>query len=172
MSEYTRERIEAVMRAKGYAFFTEGDYNLNLLAVRSGREATNLFDDTFLAVFKVDGAWETREYACTTDPGTYWLRNGLEKGTAVLAPGQYRGAFTLGKHKGEYEALVHAPGDGLPRREQGRCAGLCGSRNGDVRHQYTSGQPERGILLRGQVVCGLRGHCGRGCVRRPDGAGA
>ena len=33
MSEYTRERIEAVMRAKGYAFFTEGDYNLNLLAV-------------------------------------------------------------------------------------------------------------------------------------------
>ena len=108
MSEYTRERIEAVMRAKGYAFFTEGDYNLNLLAVRSGREATNLFDDTFLAVFKVDGAWETREYACTTDPGTYWLRNGLEKGTAVLAPGQYRGAFALGKHKGEYEALVQA----------------------------------------------------------------
>jgi hypothetical protein len=28
------------------------------------------------------------------------------KGTAILKPGQYRGAWQLGKHKGEYEALV------------------------------------------------------------------
>ena len=28
------------------------------------------------------------------------------KGTAILAPGQYRGCWELGKHKGQYKALV------------------------------------------------------------------
>ena len=52
-------------------------------------------------------------YDCTTDPGLYYRHNPLNCfGTAVLVPGQYRGAFVLGQHQGLYEALTQ--GKSLP----------------------------------------------------------
>ena len=44
-------------------------------------------------------------FPITTDPGLYWLKHGREAGTAILKPGQYS-AWKLGKHKGQYPALV------------------------------------------------------------------
>ena len=46
------------------------------------------------------------------DPGTFWLQNPMrEKGTAILAQGQYVGAYGLGLHAGKYPALkqLHKP---------------------------------------------------------------
>ena len=46
-------------------------------------------------------------FKCTTDPGTHWVENVMipKKGVAVLKPGQYRGAYQIDKHRGNYDAL-------------------------------------------------------------------
>lgn len=104
------------VRDAGHRVFTAGSYDLNLVGVRSPSRVPEAFDDTLHVVYREsarpgdpagEGPWVVRRYACTTDPGLYWLRNpGRVEGTAVLAPGQYRGCWELGKHRGQYEALV------------------------------------------------------------------
>jgi len=68
----------------------------------------NSFDDEIHVFYtKSDGKWNYHIYAATTDPGTFWLNNPIyEQGTAILAQGQYRNAYVIGKHKGLYDALV------------------------------------------------------------------
>lgn len=90
----------------GYAVFT-GPLNVNLIGVRSNTATANAFDDTFYVVFQdTTGRWVEHRYPCTTDPGLYWLHHPMNvDGTAILVPGQYRGAWVLGQHSG-YEALV------------------------------------------------------------------
>lgn len=92
----------------GHKVFTDGDYNLNLVGIRKDYSASNRFDDTMAAFYKVDGEWRLRHWPVTTDPGWYYLENGLAKGTAVLKEGQYRGAYRIGLHRGQYKALVQA----------------------------------------------------------------
>ena len=44
----TREQIEAAMIKKGFAYFSDGELNLNIIGVRqssTGNKVTNLFDD-------------------------------------------------------------------------------------------------------------------------------
>lgn len=91
---------------KGYVFFEEGDYNLNLIGIRKDNTVSNKFDDTFIIIYKINGKWAMDMYDCSTDPGIYYMENGLNKGTAILKPGQYRGAYKLGLHQGKYDALV------------------------------------------------------------------
>lgn len=102
----TVNSIISTMNKKGYTVFNTGDYNLNLIAVRKDNLVSNKFDDTFILMYKLKGEWELNLYDCSTDPGTYYMENGLTKGTAILKPGQYRGAYKLGQHQGRYEALV------------------------------------------------------------------
>lgn len=106
----TREKVRKVLEEKGYAFFTNGAYNLNLIGIRKSQEATNRFVDTFMVIYKTpDGQWHSLSFPCTTAPGWYYLKHGLEKGTAVMKPGQYRGAYQRGTHNGkvsQYTALV------------------------------------------------------------------
>jgi hypothetical protein len=57
-----------------------------------------------------DGTWRSHYWPATCDPGHYWLKNFEQlgvSGTAVLCPGQYRGAYELGEHKGK-AALIQA----------------------------------------------------------------
>ena len=45
---YTREQIETAVKSKGYAWFENGDYNLNIVGIRNsatGTEVTNIFAD-------------------------------------------------------------------------------------------------------------------------------
>jgi len=67
-----------------------------------------LFDDQLHVIYKSGGQWVDKWWPITTDPGTYWLEHPMNKlGTAaVVADRQYKGLWTLGKHKGKYEALV------------------------------------------------------------------
>jgi hypothetical protein len=105
----TQPAILDRVRAAGGAVFTTGAYNLNLVAVRSGSPQPNRFDDLLYVVYRKNpaGPWTIDTYACTTDPGRYWLQHpGNVDGTAILVPGQYRGAWKLGKHRGVYDALV------------------------------------------------------------------
>jgi hypothetical protein len=95
----------------GYKVFTEGDYNLNLVGVRTPTNKANSFDDWFYCVFKQYGEWIVLKFPCTTDAGIHWLRHPMKPtGTAILCAGQYRGAYRLDKHRGKYRALCQREG--------------------------------------------------------------
>ena len=93
---------------KNHRIFLNGAWNVNVIGIRS-TDDPNRFDDTLALVYRDDDlSWVTREFACTTDPGTYWLENG-EKATAILCPGQYS-SYRLDKHGGRYLALCQRLG--------------------------------------------------------------
>lgn len=106
---FTREQIEAAVKAKGYKYFENGDFNVNLIGIRNsapGKKVTNKFDDWLSIAYKENGVWKFFIYDATTDPGKapMALGNG-GKGTARVVPGQYPGSHMIGLHQGKYEAL-------------------------------------------------------------------
>lgn len=91
--------LKATMAAKGYAFFENGEFNLNIIGVRNsdtGKKVTNAFDDKLIVAYKQGGGWVVKEWPATCDNGG---------GTARLVPNQYRGSHAIGLHQGKYEAL-------------------------------------------------------------------
>ena len=104
---YTLKQITEAMRKKGYSFFEKGDYNLNIIGIRNvSDQVDDLFDDTLFLAYKVDDRFNVQQFDITTQPGAYYMKNPMNKlGTAILAPGQYKGAYTIGLHQGKYEAL-------------------------------------------------------------------
>jgi len=103
------------VRKLGYAVFTNGDWNLNIVGIRKAHGAVDKYDDWLHVVFKQGGQWVNRFWQITTDPGLYYLtskdRQLNPAGTAVLVPGQYRGAYKIDKHgKSRYEALCQRSG--------------------------------------------------------------
>jgi len=110
--ELAKNRVQQIVEKKGYKFFEKGDYNLNIIGIRSEVSISNSFDDTLLCIFKKNNEWIFNEYRITTDAGRYWLQNPMNnKGTALLVPNQYRGVYGLRKHNGDYEALCQSWGD-------------------------------------------------------------
>jgi len=110
---YTREQIETAMNGKGYKYFydtRDKSYDVNIIGIRNSAtkgRVTNAFDDKMTISYKCEeGKWHFHEYDCTTDPGTHWVENLLNKdGVAILKPGQYRGSHKIRLHQGKYEAL-------------------------------------------------------------------
>ncbi len=111
--KFTREQVEAAVKAKGYAWF-EGakDYDLNIVGVRNastGQAVTNVFDDVLTVSYKVAGVWKFESWPATTDPGKKGvLEYHNAAGVARLVEGQYRGSHTIRLHQGKYEALGQA----------------------------------------------------------------
>ena len=109
---FTRQQVEAAVKAKGYAWFeSQKDYDVNIVGIRNsatGARLTNRFDDWMTLSYKVNGVWQYHIWTCTTDPGvTYTVQKLLSpKGVARLVPGQYRGSHQVGLHQGKYTALV------------------------------------------------------------------
>jgi hypothetical protein len=95
----TAQILEATLAKLGYKFFTEGDYNLNIIGIRNsatGAKVTNAFDDYIAVAFKVAGVWGVKVWPCTVDNGG---------GSARVVAGQYKGSHAIGLHQGKYEAL-------------------------------------------------------------------
>ena len=115
MSKFTREQIQKAVEGKGYKYFTSDNYDVNIIGIRNsetGGKVTNKFDDWVTLSYKDEnGKWFYHEFEATTDPGSHWEKNLLNKdGVAILVPGQYRGSHTIGLHQGKYEALrQHKP---------------------------------------------------------------
>jgi hypothetical protein len=111
MTKYTREQIEETLRSKGYKYFTsDKGFDVNIVGIRNSStkdRVTNAFDDLVTISYKTpEGDWIYNEYGATTDPGTHWVENVLNKdGVAILKPGQYRGSHKIRLHQGKYEAL-------------------------------------------------------------------
>ena len=109
---YTKKQIEKAVKSKGYIWFEDSKnkgYDVNIVGVRNAEtkaKVTNKFDDKITVSFKCDGEWEFHEFDCTTDPGTHWVENVMnKKGVAILKPGQYRRSHKLRLHAGKYLAL-------------------------------------------------------------------
>lgn len=96
-----------LLKSQHYQHY-ERPYELNIVAYRSRFIRSNEFDDE-IHVFYKNGQdqWIYHVFPATTDPGQYWLDNPIHpQGTAFLKKGQYVGAYALGFHRGQYEALV------------------------------------------------------------------
>jgi len=106
---FTKEQIEAAVKAKGYKYFENGDYNVNIIGVRNSepsKKVTNLFDDWLTLSFKINGVWQFYIWGATTDPGKApMLKGNNGTGTARVVPGQYPGSHMVRLHQGKYEAL-------------------------------------------------------------------
>jgi len=103
--------FKKVLENKGYTFFDKGYYNLNIIGVRhEGKDVTNKFDDFLVVIYNTPTENNVKRiYACTTKPGKKAMNNPTNsKGTAILKEGQYRGAYKIGYHKGQYKALCQA----------------------------------------------------------------
>ena len=100
--------FEKLFKKKGYAYFTKGNYNLNIIGVRSNKnnKVTNKYDDCLVVIYNTELGWKRQIYTITTEPGRSIMKAPSNtKGTAILAPGQYRGAYKIDKHRGKYDAL-------------------------------------------------------------------
>jgi len=106
---YTREQIEAAVNAKGYKYFENGEFNVNIIGIRNsapGKKVTNVFDDWLTLSYKEGAVWKFLIWPATTDPGTKGVKEFHNAGgVARLVPGQYPGSHAIGLHQGKYEAL-------------------------------------------------------------------
>lgn len=101
-----RQDFKQVLESKGYKYFQDGDMNLNIIGVRSPLKGNEFNDAICVEYWKKDNKY-TYIAPCTTDPGYKSLAHPQNiKGCAILVPGQYRGCYKIGFHKGQYEALV------------------------------------------------------------------
>jgi len=107
--DITYKNIKAVVEKAGYKFFT-GEFNINMIGLRSKNRVIDNWDDFFVLCWQEGGKnkiWVNDQF--TTDPGIYYMQQKLlnTDGCAILAPGQYRGVWKIGKHgKNQYEAFV------------------------------------------------------------------
>lgn len=101
------EQLQAALMRKGYRFFDQGNYNLNLIGIRTADDSANTFNDQLAVAWRFDGVPHCLVFPATTDPGLYWREHLANvNGTAIVVPGQYRGLWQLGLHQGRYQALV------------------------------------------------------------------
>ena len=101
--------FEKILKSKGYSYFTNGIYNLNIIGVRSkdSKESVNVFNDALILIYNAEDGKHIEVFPITTDPGLYYLKNNLSiKGCAILKEGQVRGGWQIGLHQGKYKALV------------------------------------------------------------------
>lgn len=107
--DLTYDVVKKVIIDNGYKFFT-GELNINMVGIRSNNRTVDNYDDFFCVLYQEGGKnmiWVNDQF--TTDPGIYYMTKKLlnPKGCGILAPGQYRGVWKIGKHgKNQYEAFV------------------------------------------------------------------
>jgi hypothetical protein len=98
--------IIRAMESSSYRVFkSPKGHDLNIVGIRTADKRANTFNDWLTVFYRFNKAWNYFAFPATTDPGTYYRKQPLNvRGTAVLKPGQYRGAYKVGKHRG-YKAL-------------------------------------------------------------------
>lgn len=94
--------ILEVMHDRGYVVFENPDgHDLNLIGIRSASIEPGRFDDWIAVAYRHGTAWNFFPFPASTDPGTFWGdRPERVRGEAVLRPGQYRGLWRPGRHRG------------------------------------------------------------------------
>lgn len=103
------KEITALARKKGFKIFKE-PFHLNIWGFRTNNKTPNTFDDEMHVFLNKAPTgrpkWLYIVFKCTTDPGTFWLKNPMNSsGTAILNPGQYVDTYAIALHQGKYKAL-------------------------------------------------------------------
>ena len=96
------------MNAKGFRVYETDtvDWNLNIIGIRNSALSNKTFDDTLIVFHKFLNNWHIAYYPITTDPSDYYLQYPINNsGTAILKEGQYKGAYQIDLHNGNYYAL-------------------------------------------------------------------
>ena len=107
MPGLTYTRLRDACQRQGYPFFDAGDFNLNIIGLRTNDNRGELFNDWLFVAFRQNDHEQLLAFQITTDPGTYWLEHPMNvKGTAIVKPGHYPKLWSLGRHKNQYPALV------------------------------------------------------------------
>lgn len=106
--DFTYNKVKAAVEKAGFKFFT-GNMNINMIGVRSLNRKVDNWDDFLIICWQEGGKnmiWVNDQF--TTDPGIYYMQTKLlnPNGCGILARGQYRGVWKLGKHLGKYEAFL------------------------------------------------------------------
>lgn len=105
--------FKTLFEKKGYAFFTNGNYNVNIIGVRSNQsgKVTNAYDDLLIVDYNTETGHKRQIYTITTEPGLKLMKApSNSKGTAILVPGQYRGVYAVDLHNGKYKAVCQRLG--------------------------------------------------------------
>jgi hypothetical protein len=128
------KRVMAAVTSRGYLWF-RGAMDLNIIGLRNPEPSGDKFDDTIcVAYVDVLGNDIIRHFPATTDPGMHYAKNPINpSGLAILALGQHRGIWTIGKHRGS-PALVQI----------GRCK-VIRDNNRDSYRDYDAEKSETGI---------------------------
>ncbi len=101
------EKIRKTVIEKGFPFYESGDFNVNLIGIRSADNESNSFNDAFCVLFYQNSQPVLHVFNATTDPGLYYLKHPMhKKGCAIIAAGHYPALWKVGTHRGTYRALV------------------------------------------------------------------
>lgn len=103
-------------RRKGYKIWdgldAQGKFkslDLNIFGIRANNrdQSYDQFDDLIGVFYKVtENNTVLKTWKGTTDPGGYFLNNPMNiNGTFIMVPGQYLGAYAIGKHH-THDALI------------------------------------------------------------------
>jgi len=105
--------IKNAFISKGYTWYENTPYKLNIFGIRNDNPVINKFNDTIYCVYQNEKLeWVIKRYNATTDPGLTYTKKLLNpKGVAILVPGQYLNVYAIDKHQGEYEALCQRLGN-------------------------------------------------------------
>jgi hypothetical protein len=106
----TLESIILQANSQGY-FFDKRPYKLNVVGVRNPMNTSPTRFDDKLAYFYYDdnGKLNGKVVPGTTSPSVYYLQKPMvSSGTAILKQGQYKDSYSIGLHRGKYEALVQS----------------------------------------------------------------
>ena len=100
------DQIISVMKNKGYQLFDDAKgHDLNIVGIRTASTEEEKFNDWLTVFYIFDAVWNYFAFPATTDPGLFYRKNPINvKGTAIVVPGQYRGVYKVGRHRG-YKAL-------------------------------------------------------------------
>lgn len=100
-------RLKRVNEKLGYPFFDDGDYDMNIIGIRTDDSRSDLFNDWICLAFRQNDHEQLLVFSATTDPGVYWREHPMNvNGTAILKQGHHSSMFRLGKHRGRYPALI------------------------------------------------------------------
>lgn len=106
-------RLIEIAKYLEYPIFRKNDsypINLNIWGIRSKSTCTKHYNDVIIMFYERDfNIWECMVFEATTDPSNLNLETPVNnKGCAVLREGVHKALWKIGKHKGQYKALVQA----------------------------------------------------------------
>ena len=67
IQELAKNKVKEVMLSKNYPFFENGDFNVNIIGVRSNVKIANRFDDSLLCLYKNRDIWQLKCFEIIND---------------------------------------------------------------------------------------------------------